>query len=1006
MISQSPRPPEVLGGGTVFDVLCAELAIDILPRLFQLFFPILWLLTDGEVIVLREMYGEIRTPNFPELYPSDSEVTWNMTVPEGFRIKLYFIHFDLEPSYLCEYDYAKVETEDQVLATFCGKESTDTEQAPGKQVIVSPGNFLSLTFRSDFSNEERFTGFDAHYSAVDVDECAERNDEDLVCDHHCHNYIGGFYCSCRFGYILHSDNRTCKVECSDNLYTQRSGTITSGDFPNAYPKSSDCLYRIELEEGFVVNLHFDDNFDIEDHPEVSCPYDYLKIKAGKKEFGPICGVKSPGNIETGSNSVQILFHSDNSGENGGWKLTYTVTGVSCPNLQAPLNGKIEPAQSTYTFKDQAVITCNPGFRVQRDNVEMNSFQIECTKDGTWSNPVPKCQIVDCKMPKELENGFVTFPTLQNTTTYRSTLTYSCREPYYTMTPNIAAKYSCNENGQWINSEIGSRLPVCQPVCGKPVHQLPGIIKRIIGGRNAEPGFFPWQVLIVVEDMSRVPENKWFGSGALLSDYWVLTAAHVLKSQRRDNTVMPVSKEHVTVYLGLHDVRNKTDSITRSIDKIILHEEFDPKIYNHDIALVRLKEKVVMNQYIMPVCLPEFENELQGPQPNTLGLVAGWGISNPNITIDEVISSGLRTLSDVLQYVKLPVVLHAECKASYESRSGNYSVTDNMFCAGYYEGGKDTCLGDSGGAFVIEDTDTKRWVAQGLVSWGGPEECGSKQVYGVYTKVSNYVNWLDNQILCGIPRFSRSKLARIVGGIIAYRGASPWIAMISDAENRPFCGGSLIGNKWIVTAAHCLHRKISPEDPGLTVAHYISLSSFNIILGKYRTFTKDDSEQLFRAKNFFLHPGYDPRSMQNDIALVELSEKAFLNDYVMPICLPGEQVQSEDFVVVSGWGRQLQRGQTPEVLMETEVPVVAYDVCETAYNELGLILTEDMICAGLKEGGKDSCRGDSGGPMITFSLQKYNWFNFNSPVTSPTLLFLPPTQRNGILYRWRLSYPYM
>lgn len=68
------------------------------------------------------------------------------------------------------------------------------------------------------------------------------------------------------------------VECSDNLYTQRSGTISSADYPNSYPKSSDCLYRIELEEGFVVNLQFDDSFDIEDHPEVSCPYDYLKVQ--------------------------------------------------------------------------------------------------------------------------------------------------------------------------------------------------------------------------------------------------------------------------------------------------------------------------------------------------------------------------------------------------------------------------------------------------------------------------------------------------------------------------------------------------------------------------------------------------------------------------------------------------------------------------------------------------------------------------------------------------------
>ncbi|KAM6258512.1 LOW QUALITY PROTEIN: mannan-binding lectin serine protease 1-like [Porphyrio hochstetteri] len=712
-------------------------------------YPLTWslcvlLLYTADAIELTDMFGEIQSPNFPDSYPSDSEVTWNISVPDGFKIKLYFMHFDLESSYLCEYDYVKIEAEDQELATFCGRETTDTEQAPGQQVILSPGPYMGLTFRSDFSNEERFTGFDAHYTAVDVDECLEKSDEELACDHYCHNYIGGYYCSCRFGYILHSDNRTCKVECSDNLYTQRSGVVTSADFPSPYPKSSDCLYRIELEDGFFITLSFEDSFDVEDHPEVTCPYDYIKIKAGHREFGPFCGEKSPGSIETQTNSVQILFHSDNSGENRGWKLSYTAIGNPCPLVQPPINGKIEPSQAKYTFKDQVVISCNTGYKVLKDDLESDSFQIECLKDGTWSNKIPICKIADCKEPPELEHGFVTFSSRNNLTTYRAAIQYHCQHPYYHMAPNSTATYMCDESGVWRSEELGTKLPSCHPVCGRPARPLPGIIKRIIGGRNAEPGFFPWQALIVVEDMSRVPNDKWFGSGALLSDSWVLTAAHVLRSQRRDKTVIPVSKEHVTVYLALHDVRNKMEAVNRTVERIILHEEFDIQNYNHDIALVKLKEKVTMGKYVMPVCLPQFEHELEGPHPNTLGLVAGWGISNPNITVDEIISSGMRTLSDILQYVKLPVVLHAECKTSYESRSGNYSVTENMFCAGYYEGGKDTCLGDSGGAFVIQDPGTRRWVAQGLVSWGGPEECGSKQVYGVYTKVSNYVDWVEKK----------------------------------------------------------------------------------------------------------------------------------------------------------------------------------------------------------------------------------------------------------------------
>ncbi|KAG2463406.1 MASP1 protease, partial [Polypterus senegalus] len=60
------------------------------------------------------MYGSIQSPNFPDSYPRDSDISWNISVPDGFKIKLYFMHFDLEPSYLCEYDYVKVKLLDMI----------------------------------------------------------------------------------------------------------------------------------------------------------------------------------------------------------------------------------------------------------------------------------------------------------------------------------------------------------------------------------------------------------------------------------------------------------------------------------------------------------------------------------------------------------------------------------------------------------------------------------------------------------------------------------------------------------------------------------------------------------------------------------------------------------------------------------------------------------------------------------------------------------------------------
>uniref|UniRef100_A0A3B4WEB7 CUB domain-containing protein n=1 Tax=Seriola lalandi dorsalis TaxID=1841481 RepID=A0A3B4WEB7_SERLL len=66
------------------------------------------LVVDVQLLSLSDMYGSLQSPNFPEPYPRETELRWNVSVPRGFQIKLYFSHFDLEPSYLCEYDFVKV----------------------------------------------------------------------------------------------------------------------------------------------------------------------------------------------------------------------------------------------------------------------------------------------------------------------------------------------------------------------------------------------------------------------------------------------------------------------------------------------------------------------------------------------------------------------------------------------------------------------------------------------------------------------------------------------------------------------------------------------------------------------------------------------------------------------------------------------------------------------------------------------------------------------------------
>uniref|UniRef100_A0A8D2QCQ6 CUB domain-containing protein n=1 Tax=Zonotrichia albicollis TaxID=44394 RepID=A0A8D2QCQ6_ZONAL len=116
-------------------------------------------------IVPQKMYGRITSPNFPKVYPNHKEKIWNITVPKGYSVRIYFTHFDLELSYLCEYDYVKLSSGGKTLATLCGRGSTDTEEAPGNRTYISADNRLVVVFRSDYSNEKPFTGFEAFYAA-------------------------------------------------------------------------------------------------------------------------------------------------------------------------------------------------------------------------------------------------------------------------------------------------------------------------------------------------------------------------------------------------------------------------------------------------------------------------------------------------------------------------------------------------------------------------------------------------------------------------------------------------------------------------------------------------------------------------------------------------------------------------------------------------------------------------------------------------------------------------
>ncbi|KAM8927598.1 mannan-binding lectin serine protease 2 [Pelodytes ibericus] len=661
---------------------------------------------------LAGTFGRIASPGFPKPYPIEYTNTWTIIAPIGHRIKIYFTVFDLELSYLCEYDYVKLVSKGTEVAHLCGKESTDTEKAPGDAAFYSLDNVMTVTFKSDYSNEKEFKGFELFYTAEDINECEEDTES---CDHFCHNHIGGFYCSCRVGFNLHSDRKICIAQCSGKIYKGRSGEITSPDYPGIYPKLSNCRYTIQVEEGFSIHLKFLD-FNVESHPDVLCPYDKLQVTAGSREIAVLCGDIVPKEINTRSNKVEIAFTSDSTGDHTGWKILYSTKPVECPNPVPPPRGHLTPLQSAYVVNDRLSVTCEEGYVLLEKEQIIPSFTATCQTSGMWDRAFPECNIVECGPPDEIDNGTFTFVTPRDVSTYKAVIEYKCHGPFYSM-KNSEGQFQCGTKGLWEEKYTKSiESPICTPECGTRT----GAVQRIIGGVNAQLGSFPWQVLI--QTTSR-------GGGALLYDNWVITAAHVVEDYTNDLS-------NVLIKMGI--ISTTDSNHFRGLPQVIvIHEGYKKGVYDNDIALIKLQNKAPLSNNLMGICLPTKEDRYRISHSDTdhhTGLVAGWGITERGVAARN------------LKFVQVDIVEHGKCKEEYRKRSkddNQYIVTDNMICAGSEEGGKDSCSGDSGSALAFLDTYSKKWFIGGIVSWG--LECGAKGQYGVYTKVSNYIDWIENTI---------------------------------------------------------------------------------------------------------------------------------------------------------------------------------------------------------------------------------------------------------------------
>ncbi|NXC45254.1 CELA1 elastase, partial [Penelope pileata] len=212
--------------------------------------------------------------------------------------------------------------------------------------------------------------------------------------------------------------------------------------------------------------------------------------------------------------------------------------------------------------------------------------------------------------------------------------------------------------------------------------------------------------------------------------------------------------------------------------------------------------------------------------------------------------------------------------------------------------------------------------------------------------------------------------RVVGGTEASSHAWPSqisLQYYSSGSWHHTCGGSLIKQNWVLTAAHCVDSNLS----------------FRVVAGDHNIQKTEGSEQIFSVSSKHIHPYWNSNNVAAgyDIALLRLSGSATLNSYVQLAVLPsaGTVLSNNYPCYITGWGLTRTNGQLSSVLLQAYLPVVDYQTC-SSFSYWGSTVKNTMVCAG-GDGVRSGCQGDSGGPLHCAVNGQYQVHGVTSFVSS-------------------------
>ncbi|XP_017071157.2 transmembrane protease serine 9-like [Drosophila eugracilis] len=489
------------------------------------------------------------------------------------------------------------------------------------------------------------------------------------------------------------------------------------------------------------------------------------------------------------------------------------------------------------------------------------------------------------------------------------------------------------------------VPQVVPVPPRNRISTPSITGRITNGKNAVEDQFPYQVGLSF----RGSGGSWWCGGSIIDNSWVLTAAHCTSGA-----------SSVTIYYGATVRTSPKLTQTVSSSNWIQHASYVSATLRNDISLIKTPS-VTFTSSINKIAIPAIASSYS-TYAGQVAVASGWGLTSDTSS----------SVAKDLQYADLTVITNSVCQAAY----GSAVVTSRVICV---DGVNRTsiCSGDSGGPLALNN------VLIGVTSFGSIDGCEVGAPAG-FTRVTSYLDWIKTNsgksfivrstinmkvfvvlvlaiasasagLLPQIPpvhprdRITTPSInGRITNGKNAVADQFPYQVGLSfiGSQGSWWCGGSIIDNSWVLTAAHCTS----------------GASSVTIYYGA-TVRTSPQFTHTVSSSNWIQHANYLSLTVRNDISLIKTPSVAF-SASVNKIALPAIASRYSTYVgqtaVASGWGLTSDTASAvAKDLQYTDLTVIENSVCQKAFSSL--IVTSRVICVATPK-GTSTCQGDSGGPL--------------------------------------------